>query len=132
MLWVAMYRSATPNAYRESAVLTASPVQLVVMLYDGANRFLRQSIALYEQGDATKAGVPLGRAHAIVEELLATLDLERGGEIAPRLQGLYVYLLKEMTSARFAPAEAPAKLREVAALLADLRESWAELAARAA
>jgi flagellar secretion chaperone FliS len=123
-----MYRSATPNAYRESAVLTASPVQLVVMLYDGANRFLRQSIALYEQGEPSKAGVPLGRAHAVVEELLATLDIERGGDIAPRLQGLYVYVLKQMTAARF--EQSPEKLREVTALLADLRESWAELAAR--
>lgn len=124
-----MYRSATPNAYRESAVLTASPVQLVVMLYDGANRFLRQSIALYDQGEPAKAGEPLGRAHAIVEELLATLDLERGGDLASRLQGIYVYVLKQMTAARF--ERSPEKLHEVVSLLADLRESWAELAARA-
>jgi flagellar protein FliS len=123
-----MYRSATPNAYREAAVLTASPVQLVVMLYDGANRFLRQAVVLYGQGDEVKAGQQLGRAQAIVEELLATLDIERGGDIAPRLQGIYVYCIKEMTTARF--KKEPARLTEVAALLADLRESWAELAAR--
>lgn len=128
MLWVAMYRSATPNAYRESAVLTASPVQLVVMLYDGANRFLTQASVLYDQGDAIEAGQRLGRAQAIVEELLATLDLEQGGDVAPRLQGIYVYCLKLMHAARFEKTSAP--LTEVAGLLAELRESWAELAAR--
>jgi flagellar secretion chaperone FliS len=125
-----MYRSATPNAYRESAVLTASPVQLVVMLYDGANRFLRQAIALYGQGDELKAGQQLGRAQAIVEELLVTLDLEVGGDVASRLQGIYVYCLREMTGVRF--DKNAARLEEVAGLLAELRESWAELAARQA
>lgn len=125
-----MYRSATPNAYRESAVLTASPVQLVVMLYDGANRFLRQATVLYEQGDPIKGGQSIGRARAIVEELLATLDLERGGDIAPRLQGVYVYCLKLMTTAQLEKSTAP--LAEVAGLLAELRASWAELAARQA
>ncbi|MBO9533284.1 MAG: flagellar export chaperone FliS [Solirubrobacteraceae bacterium] len=123
-----MYRSATPNAYRESAVLTASPVQLVVMLYDGANRFLKQASVLYDQGDQIEAGQRLGRAQAIVEELLATLDLERGGDVAPRLQGIYVYCLREMSTARV--EKSSARLAEVAGHLAELRESWAELAAR--
>lgn len=123
-----MYRSATPNAYRESAVLTASPVQLVVMLYDGAGRFLRQAIASFEAGEELRAGQAIGRTQAIVEELLATLDLERGGEIAPRLQGIYVYCLRMLNEARF--KKDTAKLQEIAGLLADLRESWAELAAR--
>ncbi len=123
-----MYRSATPNAYRESAVLTASPVQLVVMLYDGAGRFLRQAIASFDAGEEMRAGQAIGRTQAIVEELLATLDLDRGGEIASRLQGIYVYCLRQMSEARF--QKDTAKLQEVAGLLGDLRESWAELAAR--
>lgn len=123
-----MYRSATPNAYREAAVLTASPVQLVVMLYDGANRFLKQASVLYEQGDVIEAGQRLGRAQAIVEELLATLDIERGGDVAPRLQGIYVYCLSELNTARF--EKSPARINGVAEHLAELRESWAELAAR--
>ncbi|MFT4034429.1 MAG: flagellar export chaperone FliS [Patulibacter sp.] len=122
-----MYRSATPNAYRESAVLTASPVQLVVMLYDGANRFLKQAALLMEQGDKIQGGQRLGRAQAIIEELLATLDLERGGDVAPRLQGIYVYCLRELATARF--DRSTDRINEVAGLLAELRESWAELAA---
>ena len=123
-----MYRSATPNAYRESAVMTASPVQLVVMLYDGANRFLRQAIAAHEHDQPLKAGTPLGRAQAIVEELLATIDVERGGEIASRLQGIYVFCLSLMADARM--EQSPAKLHQVVTLLAELRDSWSQIAAQ--
>ena len=64
-----------PNAYRESAVLTATPEQLVVMLYDGANRFLTQSAIAMRDGRAGLAGEKLRRAEAIIDELLATLDM---------------------------------------------------------
>lgn len=123
-----MYRSATPNAYRESAVMTASPVQLVVMLYDGANRFLQRATILHDQGQKIEAGTAIGRAQAIVEELLATLDVERGGDIAPRLQGIYVFCLSQMSDAHL--KQDPAPLREVMRLLSELRDSWQQLAAQ--
>lgn len=128
MTRTAMYRSATPNAYRETAVMTASPVQLVVMLYDGANRFLKQAIAAHEHAQPLKASAPLGRAQAIVEELFATLDVERGGEVAGRLQGIYVFCLSEMADARMDAK--PDRLHEVVRLLGELRESWSQLAAQ--
>ncbi|MBJ7470436.1 MAG: flagellar export chaperone FliS [Solirubrobacteraceae bacterium] len=120
-----MYRSATPNAYRESAVMTASPAQLVVMLYDGAGKFLRQAIAMFEHAEIAKAGIAIGRAQAIVEELFATLDIERGGEIASRLQGIYVFCLSEMADARIEAK--PDRLHEVTRLLGELRESWQQI-----
>jgi flagellar protein FliS len=106
--------------------MTASPVQLVVMLYDGANRFLRQALILHEQGQPIQASTSVGRAQAIVEELLATLDTERGGEIASRLQGIYVYCLSQLADARM--RQTTAELTEVSRLLAELRESWNTLA----
>lgn len=121
-----MYRTATPNAYRESAVLTASPIQLVVMLYDGAGKFLRQAIAMYEHHEVVKAGNAIGRAQAIVEELFATLDVEQGGDLASRLQGIYVFCISEMGDARMEAK--PDRLHEVARLLGELRESWHQLA----
>ena len=125
---VTMYRTATPNAYRESAVLTASPAQLVVMLYDGATKFLRRAVVLYEQGNKTEAATAIGRAQAIVEELFATLDMERGGDIASRLQGIYVFCLSEMADARIQGS--PDRLHEVSRLLGELRESWHQIAAQ--
>lgn len=121
-----MYRNASPQAYRESAVMTASPTQLVVMLYDGAGRFLRQAVALQQEGRATEANAPLARAQAIVEELLATLDVERGGEIATRLQAIYVFALGVFTDQRFKPD--PEELTKIVELLAELRQSWAQIA----
>ena len=65
---------ANPQAYRESSVLTASPEQLVVMLYDGAGRFLRQAEAAYGEGALEHAHDRLNRGEAIIDELLATQD----------------------------------------------------------
>lgn len=122
-----MYRNASPQAYRESAVMTASPTQLIVMLYDGAGRFLRQAIALQEQGKMLEAHEPLGRAEAIVEELLATIDVERGGAIAGQLQSIYVFILGGLADQRLRPDTE--NLKSSAHLLLELRESWAQIAA---
>jgi flagellar protein FliS len=118
---------ASPAAYRSSSVMTASPAQLVVMLYDGAGRFLRQAEIAAAEGAWRHAGDRLTRADAIVDELLITLDTEQGGEIAERLQGIYVFCKRLMIEARV--AKDVEKIRRTAALLGDLREAWAEIAA---
>ncbi len=118
---------ASPAAYRSSSVMTASPGQLVVMLYDGAGRFLRQAEIAAAEGAWRHAGDRLTRADAIVDELLITLDTEQGGEIAERLQGIYVFCKRLMIEARV--AKDVEKIRRTAALLADLRDAWAEIAA---
>jgi len=60
---------ASPQAYREAAVLTASPVQLVVMLYDGVERFLRQAEVVMGEGNVAQAHDRMQRAEAIIDEL---------------------------------------------------------------
>lgn len=114
-----------PQAYRESAVLTASPEQLVVMLYDGALRFLRQSEVAYGEGAWQHGGERMGRAEAIIDELLATLNMD-AGELAERLQAIYVFCKKTLIEARL--EREPAKIRTVIKLFADLREAWDQLA----
>ena len=91
--------AAQSNAYRESSVLTASPEQLVVMLYDGAMRFLRQAETSAEQDGWRQAGERLERAEAILDELLATLNLD-AGEVAVRLQAIYVFCRRSLIEAR--------------------------------
>ena len=120
---------ASPNAYRESAVMTASPAQLVVMLYDGAARFLKQAEIIAAEGAWADAGERITRADMILDELLVTLDLEQGGEIASRLQAIYVFCKRLLIEARL--ERDVERIRSTAAMLADLRESWAELAAQA-
>jgi flagellar secretion chaperone FliS len=114
-----------PNAYRESAVLTATPEQLVVMLYDGANRFLTQSAIAMRDGRAGLAGEKLRRAEAIIDELLATLDLTVG-EIAERLQSLYLFFKEHLMAARL--KQDATKVDEVAHFMRELRSSWAAVA----
>lgn len=120
---------ASPNAYRESAVMTASPAQLVVMLYDGAARFLKQAEVIAAEGAWGDAGERITRADMILDELLITLDLEQGGEIASRLQAIYVFCKRLLIEARL--ERDVERIRSTAAMLADLRESWAELATQA-
>lgn len=114
-----------PNAYRESAVLTATPEQLVVMLYDGANRFLTQSAIAMRDGRAGLAGEKLRRAEAIIDELLATLDMSVG-DIAERLQALYLFFKEHLMTARL--KQDAAKVDDVARLMRELRSSWAAVA----
>src|SRR3954471_8260562 len=82
---------ARAPAYQHSSVLTAPPAQLVVMLYDGARRFLFQASAAMREGSHHVAHQRLRRAEDILSELLSTLDHERGGEVADNLQGIYVF-----------------------------------------
>ena len=113
-------------AYRQQSILTATPGQLVVMLYDGCLRFLHQAAYALRDGNVREAGVRLSRAEAIVDELLSTLDLERGGVIASRLQGIYVFCSRELLRAR-AERDAAA-IDAVGELLGELRDAWAQVA----
>src|SRR5262245_7977965 len=114
-----------PNASRERAVLTPTPEHLVVMLYDAANRFLTQSAIAMRDGRAGLAGEKLRRAEAIIDELLATLDMSVG-EIAERLQALYLFFKEHLMAARL--KQDAGKVDEVARLMRELRSSWAAVA----
>jgi flagellar protein FliS len=118
---------ASPTAaYRQQSVLTATPGQLVVMLYDGCLRFLHQAAHAMRDGDRLRSGERLRRAEAIVGELLMTLDHEQGGDVAARLQAIYVFARRQLMEAR---REQDADMVDsVAGLLAELRESWAQIA----
>ncbi|HEY4094195.1 MAG TPA: flagellar export chaperone FliS [Baekduia sp.] len=120
---------ASPQAYRNSAVLTATPEQLVVMLYDGAVRFLRQAEVAMREGAWLHSFEKLGRGEDIIDELLATLNMD-AGEISVRLQAIYVFCKRTLIEARI--QRDSEKIGQVAALLASLREAWAKLAEQAA
>ena len=119
-------QTSASQAYKESSVLTAPPELLVVMLYDGALRFLaRAAYALRNEGGPAAAAHPLNKAAAIIDELLVTLDHEKGGEVADRLQAIYVFCHRLLGEARL---ESDAdKVDEVAKLLRELREAWAQI-----
>ncbi len=117
--------AASPQAYRESAILTAPPERLVVMLYDGARRFLHQAAVAMRGGDVPTAHERLRRGEAVVEHLLATLDMSQG-ELAQRLEAIYLFCLRLLGEGRI--KQDAEKLEQVNELLGELREAWAQLA----
>ena len=118
--------AATTNAYKSTAVMTATPEQLVVMLYDGAIRFLRQATAAMQEGAHGHASERIGRTEAIIDELLSTLNHEAGGELATRLQAIYAFCRRCLIEARV--ERESSKVAHVIRLLVDLREAWATVA----
>jgi flagellar protein FliS len=89
--------AAAHAAYQQGQVRASSPLRIIALLYDGAIRFCRQAQARF--ADPAARGQALGRAHAIVSELMIALDHQRGGEIAPRLEELYRYVLDALLRA---------------------------------
>ncbi|MBX5470333.1 MAG: flagellar export chaperone FliS [Thermoleophilaceae bacterium] len=121
-----MNLATAPQAYKESAVLTAPPERLVVMLYDGAIRFLRQGKAMMSEGRIEETNKRLQRGEAIIDHLLATLDMEAGGELAERLQAIYLYSRRHLTEARV--KRDPERIENVIRWLSELRDAWARIA----
>lgn len=127
----AAYRNpaATYNQVRvESGVAAARPIDLVVMVYDGAIEVLGKAVAQMKVGDIAAKNQSVSRAIRIIDEgLRAPLDM-RAGEVATNLAALYDYMTRRLLqgSAR----NDPAMLEEVRNLLLDLKGAWDELAAR--
>lgn len=116
---------ATPNAYRESAVLSAPPELLVVMLYDGARRFLFQAGVAMGEGQIELTNRKLRRVEDILQHLRDSLDFDQG-EIAQNLEAIYVFCLRQLRQVRF--DRNPAVIEHVSGLLGQLRDSFAAIA----
>jgi flagellar protein FliS len=123
---MATYLASSRSAYQKSAVLTATPEQLVVMLYDGAHRFLSQAAAAMRERDVPTTHQRLRRAEAIIHHLLSTLDFEQAGELPHQLQSIYLFCLRHLNEAR-AHLD-PERVEQVDRLLGELREAWAQVA----
>ncbi len=117
--------TASPAAYRQGAVLAATPGELVVMLYDGARRFLRQANVAMREGQVERAHNTLRRAELIIAHLDGVLDFEQG-EVSDRLHAIYQFCLAHLNTARH--DQDADKLEKVSELLGELREAWAQVA----
>lgn len=111
--------------YQKHSVNGASPVQLIVMLYDGALRFMEQGRHAMAHADLERQNQCLQKAQRIVVELMGSLDMDRGGEIAENLFALYGYVLNELVLANM--EDKPEPIERSIQVLSELRESWAAL-----
>ena len=124
MAVAASYQNAAK--YRLAQVETASPAQLLVMLYDGAIRFLSQARDKMAAGDIESRHANLMKVQGIIAELLSSLDMKRGGAVAVNLQRVYAYMLRQLVEANLYDRSEP--IDNVLVMLRDLRESWVEVA----
>jgi flagellar secretion chaperone FliS len=122
------YPTYGPSVYKEISINTASPAKLVVMLYEGAIRFLRQTESDVRNKDFAKKSQSVDRAVAIIQHLQGTLDLEKGGQVAFDLDRLYTYI-----TSRIFDGSAKLDLKafeEAIQLLTTLLSGWEEIARR--
>ncbi len=115
------------NQYQQNQVSTASPEQILLMLYDGAIRFTRQAIKGIEGSNHALKGYGISKALAIIVEFSNSLDHEIGGQIAEDLDGLYHFMMRELSNANL--HNDVEKLANVEKLLMDLRQTWGEAVA---
>ncbi len=116
--------NAYTQQYQQNQILSATPEQILIMLYDGAIRFTRQAIAGVEEEDKLKKLEGTRRAMAIVSEFANTLDHKVGGEIAENLDALYAFMTRELTQANL--SNDIERYRVVEDLLVGLRTTWIE------
>jgi len=114
--------------YRATKVETAGSVDLVVMLYQGAVKFIRLGIDGIERNDHQAAHTQFMRAQDIIVELIGSLNHEAGGQIAGQLASVYDYSFRRLVTANVKKDTAAA--REVIGILRDLGTAWQEIAAQ--
>jgi flagellar secretion chaperone FliS len=117
------------QAYLQTQVQSRTPVELVVLLYDGALKFLGQARDAMAQRDLVAKRTAMSRATAIIQELQHMLNMEAGGEVAARLDGLYTYIIGRCYEANMQLD--PAGLDESIRLLTPLRDAWSAIAGQA-
>lgn len=122
-----MYASMSRGiaSYRQTEVQSRTPLELVVMLYDGALRFIGQAREAIVRRDIPARHQAVSRALAIISELQSTLDMKAGGDIAPELDRLYAYVAERLTRASI--DQDPGPLDEAIRVLTPLREAWATI-----
>ncbi len=117
------------QAYRTTSVETASPAKLVLMLFDGAVRFLHQALAGFDVASTAVRNETITgnilRSQRIIAELRGSLNLDQGGEIARTLHGLYGFMDDQLRLANFNKDRAPILLTQE--LLGEVRSGWAEM-----
>lgn len=114
------------QTYQTQAIMTASPVQLVAMLYDRAISCLNEAVRAIDAGDIERRCKANTKAIDVIAHLAMTLDTERGGQIAENLEQLYRFMIAQLVNVDVRNDPKPA--RDVINLLEPLRDSWKELA----
>ncbi|GHU32757.1 flagellar protein FliS [Spirochaetia bacterium] len=123
------------STYKNTGISTASASQLVIMLYDGAIRHLDQSLELLhanmEKKDPAKIekiSRSILKAQEIIAELMSTLNMDEGGDVAKNLLSLYTWFHRELLEANI--AQDIHQVTVVRNLMSELRDAWNEISSK--
>jgi len=112
------------NQYQTNQISTATPEQILLMLYDGAIRFIRRAIVANEENKQADKLQGISKCMAIVAEFSNSLNHDIGGNIAEDLDALYQFMIRELNLAR--NDTSGSHLKTVETLLLDLRDTWGQ------
>ena len=110
------------KTYQDTAVTTQSRGRLIVLLYEGAIKFMKLAIKELEANNYEAKGRYINKAQDILNELNAVLDMDAGGAIASNLRKLYVFMNRRLSEANV--KRDPQMIREVIGLMEEMNQSW--------
>ncbi len=119
-------QNLTSLEYNKNAITTVERRKLVVLLYEGAINFLKRAQQGIREDDPEKRHNNIMRALDIIDELRGALSFSQGGEIAPSLNSLYLFMRRHLTSANM--KNDLQMIQEVETMLASLNEAWKAVA----
>jgi len=110
------------QAYQSNEVGTSTQGKLILMMYDGAIRFVHMAMDALDQNDIARKGTYIQKSRDIINELMVALDTDRGGEVTRNLERLYQFVLRQLTLANIKNDKQA--LNAVLRVLTPLREGW--------
>jgi len=110
--------------YKTTSIQSASREKLLLMMYEGAIKFIKKAIIAAEQKQIADRGTNIGRAYDIILELNNTLDHRVGGEISKNLEQLYMFITEQLTKANITGD--PQHLRNCQKILETLYDGWSK------
>jgi flagellar protein FliS len=113
--------------YRQTQIETATPGQILLMLYDGAIRYCRQARERILARDAAGKGMFISKADAIIAELVSTLDHSKAPDLCKNLEALYLYMQDQLALANAKMDPEPIDI--VVRLMSNLHSAWVEAVA---
>ena len=122
---LALGKQRALHTYRRMSVETASPGELVLMLYNEAIKTMRDAIGFINEGDPAGSGRCLIKAQDIISELRCSLDYAAGGDVAAKLGGVYDYVYKQLVEANVKKTTRP--IEEALALVGEIRLGWQQV-----
>ena len=120
-----MVPSRFRKEYRHNEIATSSQGKLIIMMYEGAVKFVNLAIEGVDGKDLSKKGLYINKAHDIINELSLALDMKKGGEVAQKLEALYQFILHQLTLANIKSDRKA--LESIINVLNPLLEAWTEL-----